>query len=114
MQRLSRQQLVLLVLLTAVWGINWPVMKLGVTGYPPLTFRALSLVLGLPVLAAVLLVMKVPFSVPRRDWPQLLLLAATNMFVWHVCIILAVSTLSSGRTAILGYTMPIFSALIGA
>ncbi|KQT12209.1 DMT family transporter [Ramlibacter sp. Leaf400] len=114
MQRLSRQQLVLLVLLTAVWGINWPVMKLGVTGYPPLTFRALSLVLGLPVLAAVLLAMKVPFSVPRRDWPQLLLLAATNMFVWHVCIILAVSTLSSGRTAILGYTMPIFSALIGA
>jgi drug/metabolite transporter (DMT)-like permease len=41
-------------------------------------------------------------------------LAATNMFVWHACIILAVSTLSSGRAAILGYTMPIFSALLGA
>jgi drug/metabolite transporter (DMT)-like permease len=36
------------------------------------------------------------------------------MFVWHVCIILAVKTLSSGRAAILGYTMPIFSAVIGA
>ncbi len=36
------------------------------------------------------------------------------MFVWHVCIILAVQTLSSGRAAILGYTMPIFSAVIGA
>jgi drug/metabolite transporter (DMT)-like permease len=31
-----------------------------------------------------------------------------------VCIILAVRTLSSGRAAILGYTMPIFSAVIGA
>jgi drug/metabolite transporter (DMT)-like permease len=36
------------------------------------------------------------------------------MFVWHACIILAVRTLSSGRAAILGYTMPIFSAVIGA
>jgi drug/metabolite transporter (DMT)-like permease len=52
--------------------------------------------------------------VPRRNWPELLWLAATNMFVWHACIILAVRTLSSGRAAILGYTMPIFSAVIGA
>jgi drug/metabolite transporter (DMT)-like permease len=111
---LSRRQLVILVLLTLVWGINWPVMKLGVTGYPPLTFRALSLVLGVPVLALGLLALRVPFRVPRRHWRELLWLAATNMFVWHACIILAVSTLSSGRAAILGYTMPIFSAVIGA
>ncbi|HEY1228825.1 MAG TPA: DMT family transporter [Ramlibacter sp.] len=114
MHRLSRQQLVLLVLLTAVWGLNWPVMKLGVTDYPPLTFRALSMWFGLPLLAAALVVLKVPFSLPRRHWLQLLVLTATNMVVWHACIILAVRTLSSGRAAILGYTMPIFSALLGA
>lgn len=114
MQALTRRQLVILVLLTLVWGINWPVMKLGVTAYPPLTFRALSIWLGLPVLALGLLALKVPFRIPRRHWPELLWLAATNMFVWHACIILAVSTLSSGRSAILGYTMPIFSAVIGA
>ena len=114
MQALSRQQLALVVVLTITWGLNWPVMKLGVTGYPPLTFRALSMWLGLPVLGAALLLMKVPFHVPRKDWKELLWLAATNMFVWHVCIILAIQSLSSGRAAILGYTMPIFSALIGA
>jgi drug/metabolite transporter (DMT)-like permease len=111
---LSRQQLAILVLLTLVWGINWPVMKLGVSEYPPLTFRAISLWLGLPVLALGLAALKVPLRLPRRHWPELLVLAATNMFVWHACIILAVRTLSSGRAAILGYTMPIFSALIGA
>ena len=114
MHRLSRQQLVLLVLLTVVWGLNWPVMKLGVSNYPPLTFRAISMWLGLPLLAAALVVLKVPFSLPRRHWPELLWLTATNMVVWHACIILAVRTLSSGRAAILGYTMPIFSALLGA
>ncbi len=114
MHSLSRQQLVVLVLLTLTWGLNWPVMKIGVTEYPPLTFRALSMWIGLPVLALGLLVLKVPFKVPRKDWGELLWLSATNMFVWHVCIILAVRTLSSGRAAILGYTMPIFSAVIGA
>ncbi|MDE2605674.1 MAG: DMT family transporter [Burkholderiales bacterium] len=114
MHHLSRQQLAILVALTIVWGINWPVMKLGVSHYPPLTFRALSMWLGLPVLALGLVLLKVPFRIPRAAWRELLWLAATNMFVWHVCIILAVRTLSSGRAAILGYTMPIFSAALGA
>lgn len=114
MQKLDARQLLTLVLLTVFWGINWPVMKLGVTDYPPLLFRTLSMIGGLPVLALGLVLMKVPFRVERRDWPQLLLLTATNMLVWHVCIILALKNLSSGRAAILGYTMPVFSALIGA
>lgn len=114
MQALSPRQLVVLAFLTLVWGINRPVMKLGVTAYPPLTFRAISMWLGLPVLGAAMLLMKVPFRIPRRHWRELLWLTLTNMLVWHVCIILAVRSLSSGRAAILGYTMPIFSALVGA
>ena len=111
---LTRRQLILLVLLTVVWGINWPVMKIGVTDYPPLTFRAISLVLGVPVLALGLLLLKVPFRIPRVHWREVFWLSVTNMFVWHGLIILAVKALSSGRAAILGYSMPIFSALLGA
>jgi drug/metabolite transporter (DMT)-like permease len=114
MQKLSAKQLWLLIILTIVWGLNWPVMKLGVTGMPPLLFRTLSMWLGLPVLALALVWLKVPFAMSRKHWPELLLLAATNMFIWHVCIILAIQSLSSGRAAILGYTMPIFSAILGA
>jgi drug/metabolite transporter (DMT)-like permease len=114
MQKLSAKQLWLLVVLTVVWGLNWPVMKMGVSGMPPLQFRTLSMWLGLPVLAAALIVMKVPFYMPRKHWRELVVLATTNMFFWHVCMILAVTTLSSGRAAILGYTMPIFSAIFGA
>ncbi len=114
MHRLTPQQLVMLALITLCWGLNWPMMKVGVTGFPPLTFRAISILLGIPVLALGLVVLKVPFAIPRRHWKELALLTLTNMLVWHVCIILAVRQLSSGRAAILGYTMPIFSALIGA
>jgi drug/metabolite transporter (DMT)-like permease len=34
--------------------------------------------------------------------------------IWHALVIVAVRSLSSGRAAILAYTMPVFSAVIGA
>ena len=112
--QLNRKQLVLLVVLTLIWGINWPVMKLGVTGFPPLTFRSMCLWLGLPVTALLMVVRKTPFKVAREDYREVFWLALTNLLIWNVLIILAVKYLSSGRSAILGYTMPIFSALMGA
>ena len=114
MHKLSQRQLVVLVLLTLVWGINWPVMKMGVQDFGPFTFRAFAIVLGLPVLWLVLAVQKVPLAIPRRHWRELLWLGLLNMVLWHGLIILAVKALSSGRAAILGYTMPIFSAVFGA
>jgi drug/metabolite transporter (DMT)-like permease len=57
--------------------------------------------------------MKIPFRIPRSHWRELFTLAVFNMFIWHVLVILALPMLSSGRAAILGYTMPIFSAIWG-
>jgi drug/metabolite transporter (DMT)-like permease len=109
----SARQIALLAALTLVWGLNWPVMKLGVTHFPPLSFRALSMWLGLPVLWLATRALKVPLHIPRGEWRELGVLTFTNMIVWHVLAIVSVQALSSGRAAILGYTMPIFSALWG-
>ncbi len=109
---LSRHQLLLLTGLTLVWGINWPVMKLGVTGYPPFAFRSLCMWLGVPVMALSVLALRQSFVVPRAHWRELLWLALTNAIVWQAMIMMAVANLSSGRAAILGYSMPIFSALL--
>ena len=111
--RLTRRQLWTLITLTLVWGINWPIMKLGVTGFPPLTFRSCSMLMGWPVLGVALWVMKVPFRIAREHWREVFNLALFNMFVWHVLVILSLPNLPSGRAAILGYTMPIFSAVCG-
>ncbi|HLL12544.1 MAG TPA: DMT family transporter [Rubrivivax sp.] len=116
----SKRQLWVLAVLTVVWGLNWPVMKLGVSGtpqapssYPPLAFRSLSMLFGLPVLGAALLMMRIPLKLPRDSWGPMLRLALPNMMIWHVVVIIALQSLSSGRSAILGYTMPVFSALWG-
>lgn len=113
MSGFSPRQLLLLAGLTLAWGLNWPVMKLGVGHYPPLSFRAASMWLSLPLLALVLVVTRTPFRVARSSWRELLALTTSNLLIWHVIAILSVQALSSGRAAILGYTMPIFSALWG-
>jgi drug/metabolite transporter (DMT)-like permease len=113
MHKFTTRQWLVLITLTLVWGINWPIMKFGVTGFPPLTFRSCSMLMGWPVLGVALVLMKVPFRIPREHWREVFKLALFNMFVWHTLVILALPNLSSGRAAILGYTMPIFSAVCG-
>lgn len=114
MLTLSSRQLAALVFVTVIWGVNWPVMKLGIQGFPPLSFRAVSMALALPVLWLALRAQRVPLALPRAHWPHVLWLGLFNLALWNAPMILAMPLLSSGRAAILGYTMPIFSALLGA
>ncbi|PHR62136.1 MAG: EamA family transporter [Robiginitomaculum sp.] len=110
---LSRPQLINLVLITIFWGVNWPIMKMAVTEYPPMTFRGLSVVIGLIFLALYVKMRGIDFRIPRRDWALIVRLSVLNMVVWHVCLMLALPSLNSGRAAVIGYTMPVFSALWG-
>ena len=113
MPSLTKQQALLLAALTLIWGLSWPVMKLGVGNLPPLTFRALCFAFSMPVMMLGMRLLRVPFRVPRDEWAQVARLSLPNMMLWHIFIILAVGQLSSGRAAVLGYTMPIFSAVLG-
>ena len=114
MNRLSRRDALLLVLLTLAWGFTWPVMKYGVRELPPLFFRTLCIGGALPILALVARATSVPLAVSRSDWPDIVRLAVPNVVVWHMAVIVALTLLPAGRSAILGYTMPLWAALIGA
>ena len=53
----------------------------------------------------------VPLKLARAQWGEVLGLALTNLILWNLVVIVALQHLSSGRAAILGYSMPIFAAL---
>lgn len=111
--KLSRLDAVLLCVLTLVWGVNWPVMKIGVAEFPPFTFRAVTLLGGLGVLAAIARVQGHSLGIGRAWWRETAILSLTNMAGWYALSILGVRLLASGRAAILGYTLPVWAALIG-
>jgi drug/metabolite transporter (DMT)-like permease len=103
--------LLLVLILTLVWGCNWPVLKLGVTALAPLTFRTWTLpfaALGL------LLISKVSgdsMRIPRALWPRVAVLALFNIAGWNGLIVFGVQQMPAGRSAILAYTLPIWSVL---
>lgn len=111
MTSLSRKDWILLILLTLSWGINWPIMKMGVQDFPPLTFRMLSMLAGLPVLWLAARLQGASLTIPRGRLRHVARLTVSNMLIWHVFMILGVKLLSSGRAAILGYTMPVWAVL---
>ncbi|MBB2915763.1 DMT family transporter [Cupriavidus alkaliphilus] len=110
---LDRRGLFLLVVLTLAWGINWPIMKVGVAHFPAMGFRLLCMAGGLLALGLALRLRGDSLAVPRREWGTVFRLALPNMVVWHLLAICAVKMLSSGRAAILGYTMPIWAVVWG-
>jgi drug/metabolite transporter (DMT)-like permease len=110
---MTPRKLVLLVFLTLFWGINWPIMKYATGEMPPLLFRAISMAGGIAVIFAYAAWMRFPLRVPRGELATLLRLALPNMVVWHLFAISGVALLSSGRAAIIGYTMPTWVALFG-
>lgn len=113
MTQLSRKDLVLLALLTLFWGLNWPVMKIGVREFPPLSFRTISMVGGLAVIWLAARAQGASLAVPAGARMTVIRLAIPNMLIWHSLIIIGVKLLSSGRAAILGYTMPAWAVLSG-
>lgn len=110
--RLPRKGLFLLAALSLFWGINWPIMKIVLSEIPPLSFRASCLLLGGLGILGIARLAGHSTAVPQGRWKTLMLLSLFNIIGWNVPAVYGVALLPSGRAALLGYTMPLWSALL--
>lgn len=110
---LPRRGFVLLVLLTFFWGVNWPIIKVALEEIPVLTFRALCLAGGAFCILVLSRLLGHSLRVPRHQWPPLLLAALFNITLWHVLSGYGIDMTTSGRAAIIAYTMPVWTVPIG-
>ena len=99
------------LVLTLVWGFNWPILKMGVSELAPLTFRSLTLPFAALGLLAASKLSGGSIKVPRPLWGKVLFLAFFNITAWNGLVLFGLQQLPAGRTAILAYTMPIWSVL---
>jgi len=49
-----------------------------------------------------------------REWRDIAVLGVPNMLLWHTFAILGVQALPSGRASTLGFTMPVWTVVLGA
>ncbi|MFO0988029.1 MAG: DMT family transporter [Alphaproteobacteria bacterium] len=95
------------------WGLNWPAMKLIVGEVPPWQFRAVTGAAGAVLLLGLARVLRQPLAVPREQWLPLVAASLLNVTSWFVLIAYGVKLMASGHASILGFTMPIWAAVIG-
>ena len=103
-----------ILVLTLVWGCNWPVLKMGVAELAPLTFRAITLPLAAMGLLLVTRLSGDSVRIPRELWPRVGALALFNIAGWNGFVLFGVQQLPAGRSSILAYTMPIWATVIAA
>ncbi|HXE50507.1 MAG TPA: EamA family transporter [Ramlibacter sp.] len=107
-----RKAIPLVLILTLVWGTNWPLFPIAVREVSVWTFRAVSLVAAGLVLLALARLRGESVRIPRAHWGPLVAASLAYFLVWNVASTYAAVLIPSGQAAILGFTMPLWAALI--
>ena len=103
----------LLAVLTLVWGTNWALFPLAVREISVWTFRSVSVFGAGVVLLCVARLRGQSLVVPRRYWAPVALATGFYLVLWNIASTYAALMIPSGQAAVLGFTMPLWAALIG-
>ena len=111
-QAIPRRALVLLVVLTLVWGTNWPLFAFAVREISVWSFRAVAVTLAGVTLLAVARARGLSLAIPRAYWPTICIGTFFYLIIWNIASTYSAILIPSGQSAVLGFTMPLWSALI--
>lgn len=107
-----RKAVPFVIVLTLVWGTTWPLFPMAVREVSVWTFRAVSLVAAGLLLLGLARLRDEAVHVPRAYWATMVTSSLAYFFVWNVASTYAAVLIPSGQAAILGFTMPLWAALI--
>jgi drug/metabolite transporter (DMT)-like permease len=112
--KVNAKDLLMVLIVTVSWGMNYPIMKYVVNSYPPSAFRAYTFIVGFISIGLYAYFKGISLAVISAErWP-VFKLSMFNMVGWHLPMIYGVSMLNSGRAAIIGYTMPVWALVASA
>jgi len=111
-QTVPRRALVLLVILTLVWGTNWPLFPMAVKEVSVWTFRAIALLVSGGVLLAVAWFLGQSLVIRQQHWPAIGMATVFYLVVWNIASTYSAILIPSGQSAVLGFTMPLWAGLL--
>ncbi|MCX7272799.1 MAG: DMT family transporter, partial [Burkholderiales bacterium] len=95
-----------------VWGTNWPLFSLAVREISVWTFRSVSVTIAGLLLLAVARARGQSLRIPREHWGTISVATFFYLVVWNIASTYSAILIPSGQSAVLGFTMPLWSALI--
>jgi drug/metabolite transporter (DMT)-like permease len=111
-QHIPPRALVLLPILWLVWGTNWPLFPLATREVSVWTFRAVSVFFAGAALLVAARAMGQTLAIPRKYWRTITVATFFYLVVWNIASTYSALLIPSGQSAVLGFTMPLWSALI--
>jgi drug/metabolite transporter (DMT)-like permease len=101
---------VALVVLALVWGYTWVTIKIATEDASPYVVAASRLVIAVAILFALLALTR--RSLKPTPFVPTLILGLLQTTGWTLLQTLAVAQAGAGKSAVLGYTMPCWAALL--
>ena len=102
-------------LLTLLWGVNFPSIKVAVSEFPPWSFRVLCVTcgaVGLLSIGRLILGHSILVHPEERLW--IALAGFLNITGFQMCVAFALMSVEAGRGAVVAHTMPLWATVLAA
>ena len=107
-----RRAIFMLVALTLVWGTTWPLFPYAVREVSVWTFRAVAMLGAGLTLLLTARVRGESLVLPRKYWATVASATFFYLVIWNIASTYAAILIPSGQAAVIGFTMPLWVALI--
>lgn len=103
----------MLVLLSIVWGVTWPIMKIALIEIPPLSMRMATVGIGAATLFVVARLRGRNIRISQTTtWVHVAISGVLNIVGFSLFSAFAQLSATTSRVAVLAYTMPIWACLL--
>lgn len=103
-----------LVLVAAIWGVNFSVVKVVLTELDPLALNALRFPLAAAALAVIVRVVPGPTLPAHGDLGRILLLGLVGNVAYQLCFIYGLDWTLAGNASLLLATTPVWTLVLSA
>ncbi len=107
------QAKLLLVVCGTCWGLMWPLIKIGLAGLTPWSFRLIGFTVGATALILIVKLTGRSLAVKNpMTWVHLFVSSILNVVAFGVFVTIAMLTASTGRVAVVSYSFPVWTCLL--
>jgi len=104
----------MLALISLLWGVNWPVIKIGIETMSPWTFRLGGFACSTLFMLALVKFQGLPIRVPRgRIWLHIMVSSVLNIVSFGLFSAFAQITAGTSQVAVVTYSFPVWASLLG-
>ncbi len=113
--RLNATAYLMIAVITVLWGVNFPSLKVAVSEFPPWSFRVLCVVCGATGLLSIAhFVFGHSLRVPKGELRKLAIAAILNITGFQLCVAFGLLLVEAGRGAVVAHTMPLWATIFAA